>query len=374
MFRTLLFAMLFTVAAKAEPGRLISYEAIAAAPAGAASWRIRYETRDHEGRPVESTGTVTAPIAGDGPRDVVAWAHGTVGIAESCAPSAREKPLARIPGVEAMLARGWVVIATDYPGLGTPGPHGYMVGSAAANAMLDSVRAARALSEAKAGNRFAFWGHSQGGHAVLWASAAATTAPDLQLVGTVAASPPTLLADNVRAMSRGAIGTLGGFILQSWSEVYGAPLSDLVDAETADVVRRGTAGCFGRDAGFGQVGRLIKLSRRLRDIDVLANPRWSDLVARNAAPLPDATSAPVKLVSAVEDSLVADSVTRDFAARACAAGARLAYFAAEDAGHSSSAFKTAEATIAFIADRFAGVAVPPCDATTLAAGSAPAQP
>jgi Secretory lipase len=178
----------------------------------------------------------------------------------------------------------------------------------------------------------------------------------------------------VRAMSRGALGTLGGFILQSWSEVYGAPIGELVDAETADVVRRGTAGCFGRDAGFGQVGRLIKLSRRLRDIDVLANPRWADLVARNAAPVPDAASAPVKLVSAVEDSLVADGVTRDFATRACAAGARLAYVAAEDAGHSSSAFRTAEATIAFIADRFAGREVAPCDAAMLAAGSAPAQP
>lgn len=60
-----------------------------------------------------------------------------------------------------MLARGYVVTATDYPGLGMPRPHPYLVGISEGRAVLDSVRAARALPEARASGNFAVWGHSQ---------------------------------------------------------------------------------------------------------------------------------------------------------------------------------------------------------------------
>ena len=66
-----------------------------------------------------------------------------------------------------MLDRGYVVAATDYPGLGTPEVHPYLVGTSEARAVLDSVRAARAIPEAAAGARFAVWGRSQGGQAAL---------------------------------------------------------------------------------------------------------------------------------------------------------------------------------------------------------------
>lgn len=101
-------------------------------------------------------------------RDVVAWAHGTTGIAQSCAPSLVKKALSDIPSLANMLAHGWMVVASDYPGLGTTGPHAYLVGGEAANAVLDSVHAARNLRAPAAGSRFAVWGHSQGGHAALF--------------------------------------------------------------------------------------------------------------------------------------------------------------------------------------------------------------
>ena len=37
-----------------------------------------------------------------------------------------------MPELARLLARGWVVVATDYPGLGTPGPHPYLVGQSEA--------------------------------------------------------------------------------------------------------------------------------------------------------------------------------------------------------------------------------------------------
>ena len=48
-------------------------------------------------------------------------------------------------GLADMLARGYVVVATDYPGLGVPGQiHPYLIGVSEGRAVLDSVRAARA--------------------------------------------------------------------------------------------------------------------------------------------------------------------------------------------------------------------------------------
>jgi pimeloyl-ACP methyl ester carboxylesterase len=95
-----------------------------------------------------------------------------------------------------MLARGYVVVATDYPGLGTPGIHPYLIGKSEGRAVLDSVRAARDLPDAAASNRFAVWGHSQGGHASLYTGElAASYAPDLKLVGVAAAAPATYLIE-----------------------------------------------------------------------------------------------------------------------------------------------------------------------------------
>ena len=99
-------------------------------------------------------------------------------------------------GLPDMLAQGYVVVATDYPGLGTPGIHPYLIGISEARAVLDSVRAARALPNTGASNRFAVWGHSQGGHAALYTGElAASYAPELKLVGIAAAAPATYLVE-----------------------------------------------------------------------------------------------------------------------------------------------------------------------------------
>ena len=46
-------------------------------------------------------------------------------------------------GLNQMLAQGYVVTATDYPGLGTQGIHPFLIGVSEDRAVLDSVRAAR---------------------------------------------------------------------------------------------------------------------------------------------------------------------------------------------------------------------------------------
>jgi acetyl esterase/lipase len=62
--------------------------------------------------------------------------------------------------------------------------------------VLDSVRAARDMPDSGASDRFAVWGHSQGGHAALYTGElAARYAPDLKLVGVAAAAPATYLVE-----------------------------------------------------------------------------------------------------------------------------------------------------------------------------------
>src|SRR5690606_20866749 len=131
------------------------------APQGAIAWRILYRSQDLHGNDVAASGTVYAPASGQPPpggRPVVAWAHPTTGMSDDCAPSRQGDPSAPLDWLEGMLANGWVVTATDYAGLGTPGTLAYLVGVSAAHDVLNSVRAARQIDGAHAGTRFATWG------------------------------------------------------------------------------------------------------------------------------------------------------------------------------------------------------------------------
>jgi hypothetical protein len=70
---------------------------------------------------------------------VLAWAHPTSGVVPRCAPSLAFFRFQMIAGLREMLQRGYLVVATDYPGLGTGGPRPYLVGVSEARAVLDSV-------------------------------------------------------------------------------------------------------------------------------------------------------------------------------------------------------------------------------------------
>ena len=180
-------------------GTLVSAQPIITTPPGQQAWRIEYVTTDAKGVPLTVTGMVVAPreAAPREPRRVIAWAHGTWGVASRCAPSLSANFFTATPALSEMVAKGYVVIAPDYPGLGSTMPHPYLVGEDTARSVLDAVRAARSIAGAASGTRFAVWGESQGGHAALWTGALARGyAPELTLVGTAAAAPPTDLIAN----------------------------------------------------------------------------------------------------------------------------------------------------------------------------------
>ena len=95
---------------------------------------------------VLSAFTVPTPSKkrGRGPWPVIDWNHSTTGYAEHCAPSLQERPFwaGALYFPRKVIAEGWAIVATDYIGLGTQGPHPYLFGKPSAYASLDAVRAA----------------------------------------------------------------------------------------------------------------------------------------------------------------------------------------------------------------------------------------
>ncbi|MEV5824727.1 lipase family protein [Spirillospora sp. NPDC052242] len=125
---------------------------------------------------------------------MLSWAHGTVGLGDACAPSTAGRSERDIGYLSRWLAAGYAIAATDYVGLGTPGPHPYLDGRTAAHAVTDMVRAARKVAPALS-RRWAAIGQSQGGHATLFTASLATRyAPELDFRGAVATGAPSNLA------------------------------------------------------------------------------------------------------------------------------------------------------------------------------------
>ncbi len=123
---------------------------------------------------------------------LVAWAHGTVGIGDDCAPSRNPRSLRDRTYLNHWLDEGYAVVATDYQGLGTPGPHPYLNSRAAAYSTLDAVRAVQGGGFGLSG-KVLIVGQSQGaGAAFATAGYAPDYAPDVDVRGTIATGIPNL--------------------------------------------------------------------------------------------------------------------------------------------------------------------------------------
>jgi hypothetical protein len=176
-----------------EPGTLIWAAPFKAVP-GAQAWKVLYHSRALDGSDIAVSGVVVAPTdaAPAGGRPVISWAHGTHGIADQCAPSRRADMVSLLPSIGKVVSQGYVVAATDYEGLGTPGTHPYLVGESEARGTLDIVRAAQQIRETGANDTTFVWGQSQGGQASLFAAEIQPQyAPELDLEGIVSGAPVT---------------------------------------------------------------------------------------------------------------------------------------------------------------------------------------
>jgi hypothetical protein len=156
------------------------------------AFRILYRSTDPSGRPIPVSGAIYIPNgpAPAGGRNIIAWAHPTSGIMPPCAPSLMPDGGGMMWNLPNMISQGYIVVATDYPGLGTEGIHPYLIGESEARSVLDSVRAARELPRTGASNRFAVWATAKAGMRL---SSPARSPRAMRPSSSLSASPPRRL-------------------------------------------------------------------------------------------------------------------------------------------------------------------------------------
>jgi len=195
-------------------GQVLKKERIPTSIPAADAWRIAYVSSDALERKTVVTAVVIAP-KGDVPkggRPIVSWAHGTTGTAENCGPSQLVNPAQPlnqyflvggdawtdygVPGVEAFIEAGHVVVATDYQGLGGGGVHQYAVAATQARDAINAIRAVGAMGLAGDNKKAVIYGWSQGGGATIAAasltdylSRTGTAYDGVEMVGFVAMAP-----------------------------------------------------------------------------------------------------------------------------------------------------------------------------------------
>lgn len=357
-------AVLPGAAVAQRAGTLIAAQPVEDAPSNMRAWRIEYWTSGDRNQPIRVTGMVIAPRdrSSAGPRRVIAWTHGLIGIAKRCAPSLGNTNFTLIPALEDVVRRGYTVVAPDYPGLGSDMVHPVLVGTAEGKSTLDAVRAARGITEADAGSRFAVWGESQGGHAALWTGQLwSSYAPDLQLVGIAAIVPPTDLHRNFKEGSDARVrALLTAYTATSWSRYYGASMSILGPRSVQNVMTRlADNNCVNFDAKpkLGTIIGIVIAQRAIRDLDLGTKQPWGRLMRENS-PSAAAIKVPALIATGTGDTIVAPAVVRDFARAACASGKTVRFVSVQGGEHGTVARTEAQATLGWIDSRFAGGRAP----------------
>jgi uncharacterized membrane protein HdeD (DUF308 family)/acetyl esterase/lipase len=314
-----------------EPGQLLRVEPFdRAVPSDADAWRILYTTTDSAGGPTVASGIVlTRAGGGASPRETIAWAHGTTGYATSCAPSLLDDPFTAgaLPALESIIEKGWVLVATDYAGLGTAGAQPYLIGEGEGRSVLDAVRAAQQMSEVALSGETTIWGHSQGGHASLWAGQiAADYAPELDIAGVVALAPASDAIGLVEHLPR----VTGGSVFASFvAEAYFAHYpdvrrSDYLEPAARTVVKEMSTRCLSEPGVLVSVLSALSIDK---DRSIFrSEPTEGALGERLRQNTPNGEiAAPLFVGQGGADPLVDPGMQRNYLAGRCAAGQQLEY-------------------------------------------------
>jgi pimeloyl-ACP methyl ester carboxylesterase len=311
-----------------KPGVLLRSEPLkdVLLPAGVRGWRILYATTVDDNTPATAVAIVFAPSdSSAGPRPVIAWEHATTGLLQKCMPSLLSASTKGIPERNRIVMTGWVVVATDYSFAEKGGPHPYLIGEGEARAALDSVRAARQISELTLDNRMVVWGYSQGGHAALWTGIVAPRyAPELDILG-VAAIAPAANIKNILAMNVEMDKRFGPYLARSYSRFYpDITFEQAIRPEALDAARQIVNLCdFLPPEDSGRIEALAATFEG----PALATSSNKAFQARLEQNTPDdPIQAPVVIAQGLSDIVVPPSATDTYVEERCADGQRLEYW------------------------------------------------
>lgn len=349
------------------PGKLIrSQKMDVAVPRGGTAYRILYVTQVPNNDSVAVSGMVFVPPgpAPEGGRKVIAWAHGTLGFGNSCTPSRSMNDTLRDMDnwLDAAMQRGYVVAATDYVGIGTAGTPFYLIGQSEANDVLNSVRAVRAMSEVKTSDEFVIWGHSQGGHAALFAALRAPTyTPELELKGVAAAAPAAELGPLfTQQYDKPVAWGIGPDVAVSWPAVYPDLKVDTVLSDDAKKNYDSMAhGCIVQEVAGLTIRSALK--EQFFSSNPTKEPNWVKAMTAETPKIENLT-VPLYLAQGLSDVVVLPNTTALLAQKACAAAKPTFLDWLGSTNHQSTAIVAGPSVMAWMQARFESQSPPSsCD-------------
>ncbi|WP_069887197.1 lipase family protein [Streptomyces luteocolor] len=337
----------------AEPS---SFHPLPGQPTHTKAWKIHYRSTTATGAPNTVSGTVIVPQDGrTGPRPLITYAVGTVGVGDHCAPSAGFPRGTALEAnlIQQLTLRGWAVAVTDYEGLGTPGDHTYTVGRAEGHAMLDAARAAIRLPEAGLGEDtpVGIMGYSQGGQASSWAAELHDSyAPELDVKGTATGGVPGDLLKVAKAND----GSYGSGLVFMAAIGQDAAFPELRLDSYLNPAGRTLLGtlkntCVADGAVLGSFTSIDSMTTK----NPLAQPDWQRRLRESQVGThrPD---APVYLYQALADELIPYGVGKQVRADWCARGANVEWHTVPVGEHVSGVITQSPLAAQWLADRFAG--------------------
>ncbi len=342
------------------PGTLLRAHATNAyhLPPGVRAIRIAYLSRSASDRPVIASAVVLLPF-GKVPRGgwpVIAWAHGTSGVARICAPSLMKNLYYGWMGLFEYPMLGYAVVATDYAGLGTRSPHQYMSIAAQAHDVIYSIPAARAAVPAL-GKRWVAVGHSQGGSAVLKVAELESSLRDPGFLGTVSLAPPSdlnVMWHRYTNANRSVAGYLDIIALgiEAADPAFNPRemLGEAALAKLPEIRREACLQAASKLFGRAKPGAFLR-------------PHWADLpavvrFAKVNRPYLVAANRPILLLQGTADHTIPPAVTHHAAIKLCRLGDRLEYQTFPGMNHIQLVDASLRAQMRWISARFAGSSAP----------------
>ncbi|MGW6531037.1 lipase family protein [Streptomyces venezuelae] len=350
-----------TPAKAASPGDIVSSEPssfhpLPGQPTDTRAWKIHYRSTTAKGEPNTVSGTVIVPQDGrKGPRPLITYAVGTVGVGDHCAPSAGFPKGTTVEAnlIQQLTLRGWAVAVTDYEGLGTPGDHTYTVGRAEGQAVLDAARAAIRLPEAGLGKDtpVGIMGYSQGGQASSWAAELhGSYAPELDVKGTATGGVPGDLL-KVAKFNDGLYGS-GLIFMAAIGQNAAFPelkLDSYLNSKGRKLIGALRNSCVADGSVLGSFKTIASMTTK----NPLDQPDWKQRLTESrvgSARL----DAPVYQYHALGDELIPYAVGKQVRKEWCGRGANVEWHTVPVGEHVSGVITQSPLAAQWLADRFAG--------------------
>ncbi|OZD07206.1 lipase [Rhodococcus sp. 06-235-1A] len=354
----------------AAPGTILKVRPVEVAMFGRVrqrvdAWQLLYRTADLGGFPQASVTTVLRPH--DAEPVLLSYQCAIDGVASSCFPSYAlrrgSKAFGAVPQFEFLLVlhalrRGWTISIPDHEGpdghWGSPQEPGFCT--------LDAIRAALSFEplELNDNTPVALWGYSGGGLATSWAAEMAPEyAPEIELVGAALGSPvgdPGSAFTRLNATLHAALPTL---VVAGLRRTYPE-----LDRVVRQHVNEDGMRILDSVESMTTVRAVTKLARH--DLDHYIDVPLADLLALpeivqvflDIQPGRIAPSAPLLVVQAVHDQIIAVDDVDGQVERYNEAGAHVTYLRDRLSEHLSLHPLSAPLTLDWLADRFAGVPMP----------------